>query len=141
MSADDRLEILELPARYSHAWDAADTDAYAALFTDDAIFELRRAGSDEPALRLEGRKAIRAWAAERHAARPAGEQPRAHAGGTVIELLEADAARGRTMLLQTIVGAVGGAPRTTVSGVYREQWRRTPNGWRFAGRRLRLDVP
>ena len=110
MSVDDRLEILELPARYSHAWDAADADAYAALFTDDASFELLRAGSDEPALRLEGREAIHAWAAERHAARPAGEQPRAHAGGTIIEELSGDAARGRTMLLQTIMGAAATSP-------------------------------
>ena len=32
----DRLEILELYARYSWALDTGDTDGYVALFTDDA---------------------------------------------------------------------------------------------------------
>jgi hypothetical protein len=33
---EDRLEILELYARYSWALDTGDTDGYVALFTDDA---------------------------------------------------------------------------------------------------------
>src|ERR1700742_3397010 len=35
-SAQDRLEIYELYARYSWALDTGDTDGYVALFTEDA---------------------------------------------------------------------------------------------------------
>ena len=141
MSADDRLAIVELVAAYAHAWDAADAEAYAALFTADAVFELFRAGSDEPASRLEGRAAILAWARERHAARPPGQQPRAHAGGTVVDEIDGDAARGRTMLLQTLTSEGEPAPRPAVTGVYRDEFRRSGGRWRFAQRTLRLDVP
>ena len=46
--AQDRLEILELYARYSWALDTGDTDGYVALFTDDAeVTEETRDGTLE----------------------------------------------------------------------------------------------
>ena len=140
MSADDRLQILELPSRYSYAWDSADVDAYAALFTEDAIFQLQRAGESEPSLSLVGREEIRSWATARHAIPTARWQTRAHAGGTIIEEFTPNRASGRTMLLQTIAEVSEAVLRPTVSGIYREEWQRTAEGWRFSSRVLRLDV-
>ena len=44
MSADDRLEIMEMVARYAYAWDEKNAHAYAACFTDDAEFEVYTRG-------------------------------------------------------------------------------------------------
>ena len=53
----DRLEILELYARYSWALDTGDTDGYVALFTDDAeATEETRSGELEA---RKGREEIR----------------------------------------------------------------------------------
>jgi hypothetical protein len=38
LSADDYAEITQLFARYVHAHDSRDSDAFAAVFTDDAVF-------------------------------------------------------------------------------------------------------
>ena len=37
LSLEDRLAILELAARYSHAFDYGDTDAWVATFTQDGV--------------------------------------------------------------------------------------------------------
>jgi hypothetical protein len=63
MSVEDRLAILDVIARYALAWDGRDAEAYAACFTDDAVFEDWIKGRDEPLNRLETREAIGAWAA------------------------------------------------------------------------------
>ena len=39
LSVDDRLEILELMARYNHCADGGDGEGFADTFTDDALFE------------------------------------------------------------------------------------------------------
>ena len=70
MSADDRLEIMEMVARYAYAWDEKNAHAYAACFTDDAEFEVYTRGHEAPAFRQEGRDAIERWA-DGHAQRGA----------------------------------------------------------------------
>jgi uncharacterized protein (TIGR02246 family) len=39
LSAEDRLDILELLARYAWAYDCGDAEAYADTFTEDGLFE------------------------------------------------------------------------------------------------------
>jgi hypothetical protein len=41
MSAEDRLDVLELNARYSWALDTGDYETYASLFTEDGVFSAR----------------------------------------------------------------------------------------------------
>jgi uncharacterized protein (TIGR02246 family) len=53
LSADDRLDILDLFARYAWAYDCGDSEEYAAVFTDDAVL----AGADGHV--AVGREAIR----------------------------------------------------------------------------------
>ena len=99
MSADDRLAILDQIARYSYAWDGKDSDAYAALFTEDAVFEVFTRG-DKPVIHNEGREAIRRWARATHSGErpglrppPPDEQTRHNQSGTVFDELGEDAAR------------------------------------------------
>lgn len=140
MSADDRLAIMEQIARYSHAWDARDTDAYIAVFAPDAVFEMFRPGAVEPELQHVGRDAIREWAAQRHQEIDPASQSRANNTGVVFEELTADRAKTHTMLLRTDIGPEDRVPRVTVSGAYDDEWRRLPEGWRLVRRTLRLDL-
>jgi SnoaL-like domain len=39
LSSEDRLEVLELAARYNHAFDQGDAEAFANTWTDDGVFE------------------------------------------------------------------------------------------------------
>ncbi len=147
MDVDDRLAILDRIAHYSYAWDGRDSDAYAALFTEDGVFEVF-AGREEPVIHNNGREAIRAWARGIHSGEepgmrqhPPGEQTRHNQSGTVFEELGGDAALTHTMLLSTAQAPGDAIPRPSTTGVYRDEWRRTPEGWRIARRTLRLDIP
>src|SRR5215471_10685119 len=65
VSLEDKLAIQEVIAQYSYTYDAQDAEGFAALFTDDAVWELFAAGATHPAIRLQSRAAIHAWAKQR----------------------------------------------------------------------------
>ena len=135
----DRLAILELIARYSYAWDECDTEAYVALFTDDAVFEADPEAPDGPVISCHGRDAIRAWAQPVHERRERSRmQIRHNQTGTLFEELTDASARTRTMLLTTRCGP---DPEPSTSGVYSDEFRKTSDGWRFSRRTLRHDFP
>ena len=140
MSADDRLAILEAIQRYSFAVDGRDAGAYAALFCERGVFETTIGAGPRPHIRVEGRDAIRAWAAETMA-RWGETRTRHHQSGAVFDALGADAARTRTLLLETRMAPGDRAPRPWTQGVYTDDWTRGPSGWRLARRALRLDAP
>ena len=141
MTAEDRLDILEQIGRYSYAVDAFDGDEFAARFTEDGVFERRRIGSREPVQVIEGRAALRRWIVNTFEALPDGVMTRHHQRATVFDELSADAASTRTMLLLTSIAPGDRHPRTVSSGVYRDEWRRTGEGWRIARRVADMDRP
>ena len=139
MSIEDRLAILEVIASYSYSYDGQDADAYAELFTDDAVFEVY-AGREKPLVHNEGREAIREWARGLHEEMPEGYQSRHHQTSTVFEELGPDSARSRTMLLGTRRYPGESGPQVSGTGVYHDEWRKTPEGWRFARRAVHMDT-
>ena len=139
MSLEDKLAIQEVIAQYSYTYDAQDAEGFAALFTEDAVWELFAWGATRPEIRLASRAAIRAWAAQRLHERCGRFTSRHYQSGLLFEALTSDAARTRTMVLVTHQGITEAAPRLTASGVYHDQWRKTQEGWRLAYRILRLD--
>lgn len=139
MTIEDRLDIMEQIGRYSYAEDGGDAAAYGALFTDDGVFEVYRGPEDEPQQRHEGRAAIEKWARGRYDERPEGLQTRHHQTGTVFDVLEGKRAVTRTELLVTRLYPDAVAPVPSVMGAYRDEWTKTPEGWRFARRTVRMD--
>lgn len=137
MSLEDKLAIQEMIAQYSYTYDAKDAEGFANLFVEEAVWELSRAGETHPQVQLGSRTAIREWAAQRHQGLLAGIRTCHHQSGVLFEVLTADRARTRTMLLLTHQGATDAVPRLTFSGVYQDEWRKTPEGWRFVHRTLR----
>ncbi len=141
MSAEDRLDILDQIGRYSYAVDAFDGDEFAARFTEDGVFERRAIGSDGPYAVIAGRAALRDWILGLLETLPEGVITRHHQRATVFDELSADAASTRTMLLLTSIAPGDRHPRTVSSGVYRDEWRRTADGWRIARRVADMDRP
>jgi hypothetical protein len=139
MSLEDKLAIYEVIAQYSHTLDANDMEGFVKLFMETAVMEMFAPGATKPDPRLESRAAIRAWIVERRQGSPTGIQIRHYQSGILFDELTVDVARTRTMLLITRQEPTDAAPQVTRSGVYHDQWRETPEGWRFAQRTLRLD--
>ncbi|TDU31903.1 SnoaL-like protein [Panacagrimonas perspica] len=139
MNIEDRLAILETIANYSYRYDAQDPVGFSELFVEDALWEAYAANAQKPELQLSGRAGIREWAAARLARRAGKFTSRHHQSGTVFESWTADGAKTRTMVLVTHQGTDEAAPSPTLSGVYHDVWRRTPQGWRFAHRALHHD--
>ena len=120
-----RADILDLIARYANYWEFRLSREWAALFTEDGVFQDVR-----------GREALEA------VCRAAGERADA--------LRDAIHAQTNTMLVQVaddrVVGltnvvfgsheaGVPGSARLTGYGDYHDVFVRTPEGWRFASRR------
>jgi ketosteroid isomerase-like protein len=140
MSLEDKLAIQEVISQYSYTYDAQDAEGFAALFTEDAVWELFAAGATQPAIRLESRPAIQAWAMRRLHERSGRFISRHYQSSTVFETLTAGSARTRTMVLVTHQDVTEAVPRLTASGVYHDQWRKTTEGWRLVHRRLHHDT-
>jgi SnoaL-like domain len=120
-TAEDHALITNLLARYCLALDLEDIDAWVALFTPDASYEVfGRTWDGHEGLR----KMMRAA--------PGG----LHLGGPpVIEMAGPDQARTTQNLL--FVEAKAGIMRRSV---YTDELRRTADGWRIAKRRCQFIV-
>ena len=107
MSTADRLAILEAIQRYSYATDSRDAEAYAALFSLRGVFEVTSATRPQPFIHAEGRDGILEWV-RGTMERWGDAQTRHHQSGTVFDALSVDAARTRTMLLESRIAHVAG---------------------------------
>lgn len=136
---EDRFAILDTIAAYSYCYDGQDADGFAALFTEDGLWEAWGPGATTPEVRLPSRDAIREWVSARLAKRVGKFSSRHHQSSTVFESLKTDSARTRTMILVTHQGVEDPAPTPTLSGYYLDTWRKTAQGWKFAHRELRHD--
>ena len=57
--ADAAAEIASLEGEYARAWDSADSEGWAAVYTEDGVFEVPGVGGRAPQ-RFEGRPALQA---------------------------------------------------------------------------------
>ncbi len=140
MAYEDRLAIQDVVAQYAYTYDAQDAEGFAALFTEDAVWEAFASGAAAPEIRLESRAAIHTWIARRLHKRIGIFTSRHYQSGLLFESLAAETARTRTMVLVTHQSVTEAAPRPTLSGVYYDQWRKTPEGWRLTHRVLCYDA-
>jgi 3-phenylpropionate/cinnamic acid dioxygenase small subunit len=130
LSADDRLEIHDLYARYAHGFDQADAEARSALFTQEGSFA--HPGMD-PVL---GTDALKAFIVER-----SGELPgmRHLIANVAVEETPRGAA-GRAYFCCFRLGG-DGALRMRNFGRYDDELRRHENGWRIAVRQVTSELP
>ena len=123
LSAADRLEILDLAARYNHLMDSRDAGGWAECFTPDGVFD------GGARLQASGRAELVAFM-ERLIAR---DLPAVHWNNNIVIEGSGDAA---SMTLYLLVIELRDGPVATHFGVYHDELVRTPDGWRFQRRRL-----
>jgi hypothetical protein len=120
----DILAIQQLIALYGHIIDEREWHRVDELFTEDAVYDLTEFGLGI----VNGAQAIRTlWS------RPDAMHPLAHHATDPVITQDPD---GTVRVLSKAIG-FGGSGRIG-SVVYRDVVRRTPGGWRFAARTVRL---
>ncbi len=124
----DRIEIEELLVRYSRALDHRDFDALQGLFTADAEFDAGSLGHPT------GPEAIRAMIE----GTLTGLDATQHLVGKSLVELDGDEARVHTYLISQHIreATPGPVSHYFLGGEYADRVVRTPEGWRFASRRL-----
>ena len=128
--AEDRLEVLELYARYAYTFDAGDASAWARCFTPEGVLRTSRP------LEVRGHAALEAFARDWWTT--ADATPRHLSWHHVLEA-DGDEVTGlcTAALLQTRQDGVAIA----FTALYRDRFARTPEGWRIAERVVELDRP
>lgn len=135
-------ELSALKARYFRCLDLKDWDGFQALFTEDAVFDMRdgRGTNLDPQAVVHGATAIRRFVSEAVANLVTVHQGHA----PELRLIDDDEATGVWPLHDLLWPAPGSdAPfrRFEGFGHYHERYRRTPQGWRIAALKLtRLHV-
>jgi uncharacterized protein (TIGR02246 family) len=131
----DRAEIEELVVRYVHALDTLDPEAYASVFTEDAVYET-------PMGVYEGRAAIRKIVTDlqenRARAEAAGTPPLAlyHVmSNSSIEIIDEDEARHKSYA-QTVSAREGGQFVVGFMGRYEDVIVKRDGRWQIQSRKL-----
>jgi hypothetical protein len=125
--AEARLELYDLEGRYARTWDTADAEAWAALFTEDGVFEAAAVGG-EPGRAIRGHDELEALCR--------------HYTGSVTGLhllhlpeLTVDGDRATSRLHFDFRSVRRSSPDATglaeVSGYYDTTYARGPSGWRI----------
>jgi len=140
MTPEDRHEILDLISGYAYSYDGNDMDALIALFDDDAVTNIFVPSQDLPFHTTTTRSQLREEIGERRASlAKQGIQPRHFLANTFLTEVSEGRVLGRTVLLVAWQRTGNLMPKVMHSGIYEDEFRRTPNGWKFVRRDLRLD--
>lgn len=140
MKPEDRQEILDLISGYSYSYDGNDIDALIGLFDDAAATNIFVPSQDLPSHTTTTRSQLREQIGERRASLARkGIQPRHFQANTILTEVSEDRVLGRTVLMVAWQRTGNLTPKVMHSGVYEDEFRRTPRGWRFVRRDLRLD--
>lgn len=122
LSADDLAEIHRLYAHYNLMLDGGDAQAWADTFTDDGSFNT-----------FVGTQALVAFAEDFIAANPASR----HWNSNIHITPTADGAAGIAYLMLWKVSTQ--PAEIVVTGIYRDELVKTPEGWRFKARLVEID--
>jgi hypothetical protein len=136
VALQDRLAIAEQLAQYAYRWDSKDSEGFADLFTEDGAMDRRLGGEVVSGARVVGHQAILDYARTSHQGRLADRQTRHHFSALVFLELTRDSGVTENMALITHQRAEDSAARISASGIYRNTWKKTPDGWKIAERVL-----
>ena len=120
-----RLAIAEQLGRYCLAFDSCDAVEWSALFTEDGVFEVRVAGSTEPAFLARGTEQLQKFAASAPGVTH-------HITGLVFDELLPNRARTRATVLGTWNSPQDGGPTLYTHGTYEQRWSLVAGMWRLA---------
>ena len=129
-AADDELAVRNLVARVAQYADGPEVDAYVALFTPDAVWDM-------PGAPRRGHAAIRAGSEERRAAGQIGSGSNTrHVVSTVAVRVHEDYAVADSVW-QFYVDTAS-TPRLQLMGTYHDECRRIGHEWKLAHRQITI---
>jgi ketosteroid isomerase-like protein len=131
LSAADRLQILDLMARYCQAFDSVDTDGVAGCFTDDGVL----AGG--PTGDVAGHEAIKEYAA-----RVGGRPTRRHFNlNIVIKPHSSDPDRAAARSYFAYLEIDDGGVHIRLTGRYADELVKVGDRWQLSLRTATIDKP
>ena len=125
LTIEDQLDIMELMARYNHAIDSSQPEAWADTFTEDGVFE----GS---AFTVRGREEMLAFVRGRDQSNPIR-----HWNNNIVIDGDGDDATAKVYL---VTFDVTGPPQVRVSGMYHDTLKRVDGQWKFTHRKVQADA-
>ena len=132
---EDRLAIQDLLSRYCHAMDASRADLCIELFTDDAAIHT-------PVGERQGRAGILEWIKGRLALRAPDYQVGHYMLNSLVTRLSPNSVKVRSMFLYTRQRRDGSSNAELLgAGLYEDEVRKDPAGWRFSSRRFSIALP
>jgi uncharacterized protein (TIGR02246 family) len=134
---EDKLEILDLIGRYSHAADGDNPEDYANVFTPDGVFHGRAGQPDE--IILKGREAIKRFMLAALARRK-NTQTRHHQSTTVFLKISETQALTRTYLMTTTSFKDKPEVQVGLTSIYEDEMVATSSGWKIRYRKIYPDV-
>jgi len=131
LTAEDRLDIAELVARFAHCSDYGDWDGLAALYTEDVVTEM-----DGQTIRYTGIAEQVAHARESDLQAEGGNR---HYNFNLVIENGADGVVAHYAFMNVNAGHAPMAAKIVVTGRMRDTVVKTPAGWRIARRRVSFD--
>jgi uncharacterized protein (TIGR02246 family) len=131
LSAEARLDILGLYARYCHGFDTADSDMVASCFTEDCVYETGRATH-------RGRAAVRRYVAELAAEMPSQRHQTTDA---LVQAIPGQPGRARGRAYYTFSVITDGTLTTVLTGVYENEFLEVDGRWHIHRHRGLADRP
>jgi ketosteroid isomerase-like protein len=127
LTTEDRLAILDLIARYNHAYDQGDGEAYADTWTEDGVFEGARTARGRAELQaMPQSSAERGWSVRHWTANP---------------VIDGDGDEATMRLYLTVLRIDADGHRIDQTGIYTDRLRRVQGSWKFVHRHLTPDGP
>jgi 3-phenylpropionate/cinnamic acid dioxygenase small subunit len=139
ITIEDRLSILDLIALYGRTYDDHDAAGWAALFTDSAPMPMYLAGKLSRELNTNEER--RKWAQSRFETfdKDGVFKIRHYQTNTLLTQRDDGTVEGTTLFFVTLQYAAETTPRPIHTGMYRDHFVKTPEGWRFAKREIHID--
>jgi uncharacterized protein (TIGR02246 family) len=130
LSADDELAVRNVVARVAQYADGPDVDAYVALFTPDALWDM-------PGAPRRGHAEIRAGSEERRAAGQIGpgSNTRHVVSTTAVTVHEQHAVADSVWQFYVDTAS---SPRLQLMGTYHDELVRIGNEWKLARRTIKI---
>ena len=123
LSVEDRMAILDLAARYNHAFDYGDSEAWADTFTPDGVFGGKpHRGTEELRTFAEGKAEV----AKRH---------RHWTSNHVIQ----GSGDTATHTCYVMITEIGDKPTLFGTGIYRDRLKKLGGEWKFLRRELTAE--
>lgn len=139
ITMEDRLLIQDLITRFGRTYDDRDAEGWAALFTERAPMPSYIAGKLSRELNTNEQRSK--WAQSRLETfqKDGVFKTRHYQTNTLLTPLADGEVEGTTVFLVTYQYVAEATPRLIHTGMYRDRFLKTPEGWKFARREIHVD--